>query len=641
MITNPSAGLHPANYAGQVTGFDDIYKRAQAMVDAQKERIDLQRQMQAVFLLQWDFPNASEHPWIMPTVDPQPHNAIRWLVDVLSTSDPQWDLKIPEEALASAPKYKKAVERAAYRRLADWVKQLGKAKEPPEKQAEIYENILRYIFAQNDQRQDRRLLRDVLLNLFVTDQAVVKCIDLRLSKLWKKESPDMKGKSPFLFKSVPPTEVYYEYDDGGLSAVLHRYIRPIRLVKAVYGDAAMAKNDYVTQDENGNVMFAEFWTRDEKYAWIERTTTDVETPRGRIDETVQKQNILDESANTLGFIPFVIKTANGSSMAGAEILPTNYAGAKSNIFHRANLFLTVTSSLAFRRANPQYKRLNVPPGTPPMKLDYTQPNVYDLPPGQDIQELQEHLDEDLYRVMQVIMQKSDESTAPKALVGQAPGGVTAAAAFNMIIEGGKLILLPVQEAAKELYRSLGQMTFDYIRAYGEMDGHDRYPGKDVTMDHQGGGASGIDATRSALEIWTNNGQSKVDPEAIPTWMDIGVRIEPDLPKDRIALWNMAVQAYAAHMIPLDYAWDVMGVKDKNRLRELLDEESGRSGDKEKGGQEDSSLSPPLPVSPSPNLPSQALAPNVAAGLPVEQNPSVDTLGEQLASAVQNQNRIPR
>lgn len=606
------------------TNFDDIHKRAQALVDAQKERIDLQRQMQSIFLLEWDFPNAHQNPWIMPTVDPQPHNAIRWLVDVLSTSDPQWDLKIPEEALSTdstGGPSKKAVERAAWRRLADWVKQLGKAKEPPEKQAEIYENILRYIFAQNDQRQDRRLVRDVLLNLFVTDQAVVKCIDLRLTADWKRINGLIRQpsasvhpeRSPFLFKSVPPTEVYYEYDDFGLAAVLHRYVRPMRQVKSMYGDIAI-QDAMPVQDENGNVMFAEFWTREEKFAWIERTTTDVETDK-RIDETVQKQNILDESENTLGFIPFVIKTANGSSLAGAEVLPTNYAGAKSNIFHRANLFLTVTSSLAFRRANPQYKRLNVPPGTPPMKLDYTQPNVYDLPPGQDIQELQEHLDEDLYRVMQVIMQKSDESTAPKALVGQAPGGVTAAAAFNMIIEGGKLILLPVQEAAKKLYRALGQMTFDYIRAYAEMEG--------VSTDD------------AALEIWTNNGQSKIEPEAVPAWMDIGVRIEPDLPKDRIALWNMAVQAYAAHMIPLDYAWDVMGVKDKNRMRELLEEESGRAGDKEKGGQGDSSLSPLPPVSPSPNLPSQALAPNVAAGYPVEQNPTVQPLGQGLANAMQN------
>ena len=139
---------------------------------------------------------------------------------------------------------------------------------------------------------------------------------------------------------------------------------------------------------------------------------------------------------------------------------------KSKLGLRASLFLTVISTLAFGMANGQWAYKSAG-GVKSIDLDFGEPHVYQLAVGEEIQQLNPQLTDDLYKAMQIILTKVDETTVSKVVVGQAPAGVTAASALNLLSQGAGLPLYPIQNAVGEALAILALMIPDYIRGVRE------------------------------------------------------------------------------------------------------------------------------------------------------------------------------
>ncbi len=612
--------------------FENIKEHSDALIEAAKPRLDTQHAMFHVYNLDWDEKALDGKPdWVMDTKDPQPADSIAWLTDILSTSDPAIDIDIPDDALMGAPSADASPMQRMVWDLALFLKQLARQQSNATKLAENLEGIARFCVRQNDERRAQSLLRQLLVDGFVFDQLAVKCADLRITKLWKGEDVELQGLSPFVFTRIDPRTLFTAWDDLGMYAALQRDVRPFREIKDKYGAIAELPDDL--QDDNGNIGFCEYWRRDMTCLWIEDLNPEMESvpgeqsdPSGILGSKTENYAFIQEpKPNPLGFIPIVTRTCRGDH---DSIRPILYNGWKSKIFSRAGVLLTVMFTEAFKQAITQFVRTNASNADPPMVLDFTAPHVYDLQGGQDIRPLTLPVNAELLRTLGTIRTIQDSTTVSKVIAGQEPGGATAAAAINLLIHGAQLSLSPTKKALEEVYAQMVQMIFKYVRAYETL-----YPPGETGSQGKGN-----------VELWTDGGTKRIMPAELPRWLNIAVRLKADLPQDKIVLVNMAAQMAAMK------SGDGRPLFSRETIQKLVVDDLNaeeQAIDKDLAGKMRQTLPgvppgvatalPPGGASPAaarPGIPAQALAPNVAQGLPVEQNPAARRGdAEELAQAL--------
>lgn len=581
--------------------FDEILDHSNALVDAGHGRVSKQSDMWSCYNLDWDEKAFAGAPhWVMRTTDPQPADSIGWLTDILSVSEPGIDIVIPDDALVSATGAD--VLREYLNKLIDFLKQVKRQQSDGEKLAENLEGIARFVLHQNDERRAQSMVRELLIHGFVSDQIAIKCADLRLTKLWQGEDPDLEGKSPFVFIPVDPRNVFTEWDNFGISAALHREVRQLRQVRAMYGNKADLSRSDELKDPNGLVIFAEYWTRQEHAAWIEKTVRDKDDfdPEGKL---LHYAMIQKPKENPLGFIPIIVRTCRGTR---EDIHPILYNGWKSKIFQRASLMLTAQFTEAFKHAIGQYVRTRTNQATPPMRLDFTQPHVYDLEGDQDLKPLLTPQSSELLKALALARTIQDTTTVSKVIAGQEPGGATAAAAINLLVHGAKLALTPVQMAIQDAYAQVVQMMFQYVRAY------------DRITDGEGN-----------VEMWTDGGTQKIYPSQLPKWLRVNVTLKADLPQDKISLVSMAAQMASARSVdgrPLFSRKTIQSLV----IDDLNDEEN--QIDSDMAGK----IAEQLNARQAPGPPSGTMP------VPVEQNPAARTGGpEELARAMELAGQRPQ
>lgn len=545
----------------------------------------------------------------------------------------------------------------------------GEGAMTPDKLAEILEGVVRLAHRQNDSRREFSFQRDLLYSLFISGQAAVKVADLRLTNLWKDDKRNsLYGKSPFVIKPLPPQNVYYEFDELGLAAVLQREVRTLREMRAKY----KAKLDDSSFKGSGDerVVYAEWWTRERTCKWIERSIKIDTKITGGVDNELLLESPRE---NSLGFIPYVVRTGRGTSLFEKnQVLPSLYAGYKSKMFYRSNLFLTVISSLAFAMANPQWLHKNGT-GEKPLVIDFSGPQTYPLAQDESIERLEVALPGDLYQVFQLISGKVEESTVSKILMGQGNFGAhIAASAINLMVQGGKLTIFPIQQAAQETYAAIAQMIFDYVKVYDQFAPDEATEEADTGAETEGAPTLAKTVKKNGLQLVLASKAQTIVPDMIPDYLDISYELKADLPQDKIAILNSALQALGK-LISKETAWDWIGLEDKAKEQERLDQdqaevlaqqanaagqqpsvppekytisiawkdltpdEKAQFG-KQIGIQTQQDTVPPQPgmdagqgdLSGAPGsqdgLPSSTLPPNVAQGMPVDWNPQADQQG---------------
>jgi hypothetical protein len=417
----------------------------------------------------------------------------------------------------------------------------------PTELAELLEGVARSAFEHNDRRRKSAMLRDMLYSIFLFDEICVKIADLRLGKTWEQQPASYKTRSPFASKVCLPMTVHCEWDEYGLAAVLHRYKRSVREVAAQYGTA----RELLQSDPDGNVEFCEWWTRDQTAKWISSVVHGsdeiVTYDSGRVDADIVVEPLRE---NTLGFVPFVVRTGRGAQLfenEAEQVTPLLYGGWKSNLFYRANLFLSVAATLAFGMANKKwiYKSET---GEKTVDIDFSDMGTIPAKNDESIEPLDVTIPAELMQMLQELTARSQQATLSAVAAGHVPQGVSAAAAINLLVQGSKLTIVPAQNAVGEAYALMTQMLFDYIKAYGESD----------------------------LKVWVRDGVKPLAAEQIPDWLDIKVTLAADLPQDKALLYNIAMQAWKGGFISKESGWDLIGIEDKVKEAERIARETAET-----------------------------------------------------------------
>jgi hypothetical protein len=550
--------------------FSELIEHANTLIERDAEKNKAQTEMLRLHRLDW-----GEDIWKKPenvreTRDTQPFDAVNWSVDILSVHEPTITIELPREqpGVEEQPVDPMAqIDQIASGAFADPMGGMGMPDPmmgmmpPPmaqsmEQQAapeeynptelsETLEAMARNALRHNDQRRKSALLRDFLYSVFLFDECIAKVADLRMSPQWDKSPAFLRTRSPFAVKACLPMTVHTEWDEYGLAGVLHRYKRPLREIKNQYSDVNGAVSLFEA-DPEGNVVFCEWWTRDEMCQWIEKSGVKSTESTDTQNKTQSELLLEPIKANTLGFIPFVVRTGRGSQlfeMAEEQISPLLYGGWKSKIFFRANLFLSVVSTLAFAQANPKWVYQSET-GDKTFDLNFNFPEVLPAKVGEKIDPLPVGVNADLYEMLKEFAGRSQQTTISQVVAGQVPQGVSAAAAINLLVQGSKLTIVPAQSAVGEIYAMIAQMLFDYIKAYGESD----------------------------LKIMVRDGVRPIHPQEIPDWMDIQVTLRSEMPQDKALLYNVALNAWKQGFISQETGWDMVGIEDKVKERERLDME---------------------------------------------------------------------
>lgn len=546
--------------------FKDILEHANALIERDEQKNKAQEEMLRLHRLEWGEEISTKPENIRETRDTTPFDAVNRSVDILSVTQPTIKVELPREQPKDEDE-EPAAEMGSPDLMGmgeDPLQELGMIasdafSQPLEQQAtadvepeynptelsETLEGVARNALKHNDERRKSALLRDFLYSAFLFDEVVAKVADLRMSPQWDKAPASFRTRSPFAVKACLPMTVHTEWDEFGLAGVLQRYKRPLREIKNQYGDINAAVKLFES-DPEGNVIYCEWWTRDKMCRWIERSGV---KHTERTDNTQKTENelLLDAvQENTLGFIPFVMRTGRGSQlfeMSEEQISPLLYGGAKSKIFYRSNLFLSVVATLASAMANPKWIVAS-DSGEKTIDLNFNYPEVIPVGKGEEPKRLDVGVNKDLYEMLREMSGRSELTTISSVASGAVPQGVSAAAAINLLVQGTKLTIVPAQNAVGEVYQGITQMMFDYIKAYGESD----------------------------LKIMVKSGVRTVDPAQIPAWLDVSVTLRADLPQDKALLYNVAVNAWKQGFISRETGWDMVGIDDKSKEQERIDQE---------------------------------------------------------------------
>jgi hypothetical protein len=637
--------------------FTELLDHANSLIERDEKKNEIQAKMLKLHRLEWGENLWSKPENIRETRDTHPWDAVRTSVDILSVHEPTITIELPREEPKAEPvepmgmpdmgmppmggmdggmldpmAEMEGIAGAAFgEELASTPTIQGMAGEAPEGSeynpteiGETLEGVVRKSLQDNDQRRKSPLLRDFLVSTFVFDEIVAKVADMRVSPQWNKLPARLKRMSPFKINACLPMTVHAEWDDFGLAAVLHRYKRSLREVQRDYGNVSESVKMF-EGDPEGNVIFCEWWTRDEMCQWIEKSGVKHHEKQEYGEKTENEQLITPLQPHDYGFVPYVIATGSGSSMFDGteeQIAPLLYGGWKSNTFYRSNLFLSIAASLAFAESNPKWV-YGSETGEKSFDLNFNFPEVIPTKTGETVDRLEVGVNEDVYKMLQEFTSRSERTTISTVAAGQVPQGVSAAAAINLLVQGTKLTIVPAQNAVGKVYSGIAHMLFDYIKAYGESD----------------------------VKIMLRQSVQAIDPAKIPDWVDVKVTLRADLPQDKALLYNVAMGAVKQGFISQETGWDLVGIEDKVKERERLDRQLQQATPEElqQGWLSDPDAQKVTAEQQAQMQQQQQAQPNVgdattaalSEGLPFEQNPQAGNPVVDQLNAMQNAISNPR
>jgi hypothetical protein len=152
---------------------------------------------------------------------------------------------------------------------------------------------------------------------------------------------------------------------------------------------------------------------------------------------------------------------------------------------------------------------------------------------------------------------------------------TAASLYSLAMSAAQQIINPVKDGLNYVFAGTGRMIFDYVRAYENFDDDE-------------------------LALYVDSKRTVIRAEDIPDYMDIEVTFDPDMPTDKMALYNVAMQAHSSGWLPLEDTYELARLEDINEI--MTHWEAGRKPGAPRAAQQ-------------PGIPSSALPPNVMQGYP--------------------------
>lgn len=457
--------------------YERIKSEALELVSRYALRDEMYEDLRRMYHMQWrEVPTGD---WIKPTMSPTAYNVVIGATRLMLSSEPQVSVAY-DQTDTHAKRTSERIERWC---KAVWMAS-GRARQRPPHYDALFSATLFGLVVGGVSRTS-----DLLL---AAKRSGNKAQERRMAHLVKT--------TPYLFEVYNPMTCYPDFDVYGLRALLRRYRCSIAEAAATYGTALEnAIPDVHTRRATDEIEINDWYDWERRVVWVE----------GGGDPILCEEH-------GLCFLPVVAQLTEGSAIFSKPeeaCTPMLYAVYRSDMWKRENLSLTTIFSLMYALASsPLLVRKTSEPGKP-MTIDRSVPGaVVDIAPDETLTPLAEKvIDESLITGMNLIERLMQESTISKHTLGLPPAFEMPYSAISLLSQSGRLPLVGTMVLGGLAIANMMSMALRWYKEMPEPMGHLIYANRRVELD----------------------------PTEIPDNPVIEVRLEPDVPQDKLQMANTA------------------------------------------------------------------------------------------------------
>jgi hypothetical protein len=489
--------------------FQTVRDLAKQMIEADGPRNALFAQYKAAYEMDWSLESPAEY--VKPTISPDAHNAVRGTVNILTTTAPV--ITVPHAAN----------DRRA-EALADRVQK-------------TLTLILRRASRASDEAVEVSAVRTATRDAFIAFK-VTRTADLAeadgltkedrkagkkskaLSDEQRKRYKELAEQVPFLVKTLEPAAVHIQRSICGLERVVDVQKYTIAQVKQEW---TVPEGMFTETDDYKEVEVVSYWDREVTCVWVDSYNVP----------------LLDVTAHRMPFLPYVIRSAGESMLYGV---------VKSKAWEYQNLILTMMATGVFTLGNPVWV-VESSKSEDLLTMDFSAPgNKLPLLPGEKIYPLMKDLiGKDMSQLYSVVSTMVEDTTVSKYVFGAAPQSTLAFASLNLMVQGGRIPLAPIQAATALALSELCELVCKWIK----------HAKKGIKLYVDG----------ELLEL----GPSDIDLDKL----SINVQLQPDLPQDRLQVANTVnmLRSGDKPLISAETGRDMLpGVNAKDEEQKLIREQ---------------------------------------------------------------------
>ncbi len=289
------------------------------------------------------------------------------------------------------------------------------------------------------------------------------------SKARAKRAARAASRTPFVFNVYNPKGCYQEWDQLGLTAHYRRWQTTFGSVQDEYG-SLVQEESFSRAD---TVFLNDWWDLDNHVVWIDDKNAPI------INKQHGKPNIPIVSTITEGSRSLFYKIEQ-------QAQPFLYTFAKSNLWQRQNLALSVMYTLVFGMgANPLYVYKTNEPDKQ-LDIDWTQPGgVAIIEANESLEPMVKNIiDSSMKEILEIAEQKGIESTIYRQTLGEPLGGNAPYSMVSLLNQAGRLPLISPQRRVGWALGKVMEVVFDEIKELDEEEVESKYMGIKTSIAKQ-------------------------------------------------------------------------------------------------------------------------------------------------------------
>jgi len=480
-----------------MSDFDDLSKKANKIYGKHSERINRIEIYEDMYHMRWDV-KFTEGNWVQKLASPEPHNAIKGITRLIVSTKPS--LKVTVEADDTT--YDERVEDICY-------------------------ELLR----QADKRTPWMFMYDLAMSATIAGEAYVKVLNIedtakylqsrKNTGLWRRYER-LRAERPFVFEVYNPKTVFPEFGPLGLESITVRTERDRWEVEQFWGKEALPSEASASnsEDRDAKVTVWEYYDFNEFAIWVDGA-----------------KKFAWHEKNELGFIPWAGSIVEGSGIFDKledQRLPLLYPVYMSGYWHAQSYADSIMYSLALNLGKlPQIiANLEDPTRSAKELVDWDTPlGIIKLGLNEKADSFNKRvIDESLQIAKQIADNRVNEMMIPKQVLGASPDRVMAFASLNLLVQSGRLPMVPIQKMVGVILGEALEIPFMWAKA-----------------------------TNKIYEIRSPEGTLFINPDEYRN-INIDAEIRAEFAQDDAAKVAVSANAVAAGLWSIERAMEFTGVE---------------------------------------------------------------------------------
>jgi len=439
----------------------------------------VKQRMQAsedAYFLEWK--NKPKSPQVKSTISPAARIKVQGAVRLLTATSPKWE--VPKEKNdPTAEQLSSRIEKFAN---SMWLKSNNI------QQLRVEEDVALSAFLY-DEIQARVISTLDLLDSIKTADADAQKGDGYDEAKWKNEiaSAEVAAKrTPFLYEAINPKIGYYIKSRLGLEAHYTETELLVADILAQFGQRAQGvlsgAKSYTTK------TVCEWWDKTYHYVWV-----------------VGANEPIVAGKHGLPIIPVVAVRVEGSTLftkPEQQNEPFLYTVMESGLIERQNEMLTVLFTNMAALMDAQFVHTKGSDQANSIEVNHNViGGVVEVEPGGTFGPMTKNIfDPSVQKGLQLVDDLFDESTLYAQALGERVGGSDNFSLVSLLSQAGRLPLVPTQQALQTAFAALMEISFKWLK-------HD---GQNAKYDY-----------------------GEISAEEIPARLEFTVKVEPDMPQDKL------------------------------------------------------------------------------------------------------------